>query len=142
MTCFPLPSPHNTHTRTYIHIYIYLHLLCQPLRACAASAQLAIEFFLKPLEEWRRLEGLSRIHLVGHSLGGYLAAKYAMWKPEIVASLTLVSPVGIPALPSQGDPQLDNTKRRFVHKLPFPSGRSYQPCARTEQAEGLDDLQV
>lgn len=37
--------------------------------------------------------GLSRIHLVGHSFGGYLAANYASLKPQRVASLSLLEPV-------------------------------------------------
>ena len=34
-----------------------------------------------------------RVHLVGHSFGGWLAANYAAWHPERVQTLTLLDPV-------------------------------------------------
>lgn len=39
--------------------------------------------------------GYEQIHLVGHSLGGWLAAKFAVWFPRRVKTLTLVTPAGI-----------------------------------------------
>ena len=39
-------------------------------------------------------EGIDRAHLVGHSLGGLLAAELALAAPERVGSLTLVAPAG------------------------------------------------
>ncbi|KAL5508472.1 hypothetical protein ACEPAH_6091 [Sanghuangporus vaninii] len=55
----------------------------------------AEDFFLDALEEWRAKEGLERMTLVGHSLGGYLATAYAERHPERVAKLILLSPVGV-----------------------------------------------
>lgn len=37
--------------------------------------------------------GLSRVHVVGHSFGGATAAEFALTRPELVASLTLLEPV-------------------------------------------------
>lgn len=40
-------------------------------------------------------EGLERVHLIGHSLGGLVAARVALDAPERVASLTLVAGMGL-----------------------------------------------
>lgn len=57
------------------------------------------DFFLESLNTWRRQQGLDRFILVGHSLGGYLAASYALRHPEQVQHLVLVCPAGIPPKP-------------------------------------------
>ncbi len=41
--------------------------------------------------------GLGKVHLVGHSLGGGCALLLALDRPEIVASLTLICPLGLGA---------------------------------------------
>ena len=41
------------------------------------------------------------LHLAGHSLGGYLAAQYALKYPKNIDSLILISPVGFPQQPSK-----------------------------------------
>lgn len=58
-------------------------------------------FFLNALAEWRRAEGLEgrKMVIVGHSLGGYLAAAYALKHPDHVQHLVLVCPAGIPEKP-------------------------------------------
>lgn len=56
----------------------------------------AEHFFLSSLESWRAAEGIEKMVLVGHSLGGYLASAYALQYPNRVSSLILVSPAGIP----------------------------------------------
>lgn len=58
---------------------------------------------LRALSE--RLDGLvpprSRIHLVGHSYGGWVALRYARLHPDRVASLALYEPVAFRALPRE-----------------------------------------
>jgi pimeloyl-ACP methyl ester carboxylesterase len=49
-------------------------------------------FVRRGLEE----EHLARVHLVGHSLGGLVAARVAAGWPDRVDRLVLVSPVGVP----------------------------------------------
>lgn len=45
------------------------------------------------MEEWRqKQEGLEKFVLVGHSMGGYLSALYALRHPERVEKLILASP--------------------------------------------------
>jgi len=47
---------------------------------------------------------LERVHLVGYSLGGWIAAEFAVFHPRRLASLTLITPAGlrVPGRP-QGD---------------------------------------
>ncbi|GFR44731.1 hypothetical protein Agub_g6057, partial [Astrephomene gubernaculifera] len=70
-------------------------------RYLARTRQQAEDFFLDSLASWRREAGLegSKMVLVGHSLGGYLAASYALRHPEHVAHLVLVCPAGVPKAP-------------------------------------------
>ncbi|MEN5427199.1 alpha/beta hydrolase [Stenotrophomonas pennii] len=39
--------------------------------------------------------GVQRAHIVGHSMGGMLAARYALLYPEATQSLSLVNPIGL-----------------------------------------------
>ncbi|KAF9172109.1 hypothetical protein BGX21_002885 [Mortierella sp. AD011] len=57
------------------------------------------DFFIDGLEEWRQIQKIEKMVLVGHSLGGYLSVAYALKYPERVEKLILVSPVGIPENP-------------------------------------------
>ncbi|KAF9198025.1 hypothetical protein BGZ49_001291, partial [Haplosporangium sp. Z 27] len=57
------------------------------------------DFFIEGLEEWRQIQKIEKMVLVGHSLGGYLSVAYALKYPERVEKLILVSPVGIPENP-------------------------------------------
>ncbi|KAG0302908.1 hypothetical protein BGZ98_007139 [Dissophora globulifera] len=57
------------------------------------------DFFIEGLEEWRQIQQIEKMVLVGHSLGGYLSVAYALKYPERVEKLILVSPVGIPENP-------------------------------------------
>ncbi|CAM0952468.1 unnamed protein product [Alopecurus aequalis] len=51
-------------------------------------------WFVDSFEEWRKAKNLSNFILLGHSLGGYVAAQYALLHPEHVQHLILVGPVG------------------------------------------------
>jgi pimeloyl-ACP methyl ester carboxylesterase len=57
----------------------------------------ALEQATNWLAEWLEAVGLSRIDLVGHSMGGYVAACFAARFPELVERLVLVAPAGIPS---------------------------------------------
>ncbi len=56
----------------------------------AGPAKIAVRAVLADLET----RGLEQVHLVGHSMGGAVAALIALAKPERVASLTLLAPGG------------------------------------------------
>jgi cardiolipin-specific phospholipase len=61
------------------------------------QVQKAIDFFIESFDNWRsKQQNLNRFFLIGHSMGGYLAALYALKYPEHVQKLLLASPVGIP----------------------------------------------
>ncbi|MEZ4406621.1 MAG: alpha/beta hydrolase [Polyangiales bacterium] len=60
--------------------------------------------------------GLARFHLVGHSMGGGVATRYAAARPERLLSLSLLEGVGPPAMPAEVAPDrtlawLDGLKR-------------------------------
>lgn len=57
-------------------------------------------WFVDSLQQWRAENGITKFVLVGHSLGGYLAANYALRYPEHVEHLVLVCPAGM-VRPSQ-----------------------------------------
>ncbi|KAF9418780.1 hypothetical protein BGZ94_009598 [Podila epigama] len=59
----------------------------------------AEDFFISALEELREVQKIEKMILIGHSLGGYLSAVYALKHPERVEKLILASPVGIPENP-------------------------------------------
>ena len=46
---------------------------------------------------WMEAVGLGRVHLVGHSMGGYICLRATAQRPETVASLVLIDPAGVPA---------------------------------------------
>jgi cardiolipin-specific phospholipase len=48
------------------------------------------------LEAWRERNGIDRMVLAGHSMGGYLSVAYCERYPERVERLVLLSPVGVP----------------------------------------------
>ncbi|RKP05635.1 Alpha/Beta hydrolase protein, partial [Thamnocephalis sphaerospora] len=61
----------------------------------------AEDFFVDSLERWRKAQGIDRMMLAGHSMGGYMSTVYSLKYPERVDRLVLISPVGIPEQPSE-----------------------------------------
>ncbi|KAF7981590.1 hypothetical protein HWV62_32638 [Athelia sp. TMB] len=77
----------------------------------AARVAEAEAFFVDSLEEWRAAMGLERMTLVGHSLGAYLSAAYALRFPARVHKLVLLSPAGVPRDPhATSDPARELTE--------------------------------
>ncbi|KAM0754094.1 alpha/beta-hydrolase [Meredithblackwellia eburnea MCA 4105] len=67
--------------------------------AVLARVNQAESFFVDSLEEFRKKEGVEKMTLVGHSIGGYLSTAYALRHPDRVKKLILISPVGVPLSP-------------------------------------------
>lgn len=47
---------------------------------------------------WMEVVGLKQVHLVGHSMGGYICVSVAAQRPEVVRDLVLVCPAGLPGV--------------------------------------------
>ncbi|KAJ7556332.1 hypothetical protein O6H91_05G078800 [Diphasiastrum complanatum] len=54
-------------------------------------------WFVDSFEQWRKAKNLTNFILLGHSFGGYVAARYALKYPEHVQHLILVGPAGFSA---------------------------------------------
>ncbi|AOW06407.1 Alpha/Beta hydrolase protein [Yarrowia lipolytica] len=63
-------------------------------------------YFIDAIEDWRQVRKIEKFTLMGHSMGGYLAAAYAFKYPERVEKLILVSPVGVER---SGDVEVDDS---------------------------------
>ncbi|XP_053454683.1 1-acylglycerol-3-phosphate O-acyltransferase ABHD5 isoform X2 [Nycticebus coucang] len=59
--------------------------------------------FVESIEEWRCALGLDKVILLGHNLGGFLAAAYSLKYPLRVSHLILVEPWGFPERPDLAD---------------------------------------
>lgn len=65
------------------------------------------DWFIDPLETWRKKRGIQKFVLMGHSFGGYLSCAYALkynktitnpmtgFKSNLIDKLVLISPVGV-----------------------------------------------
>ncbi|KAI4320957.1 hypothetical protein MLD38_034388 [Melastoma candidum] len=51
-------------------------------------------WFIDSFEEWRKAKNITNFILLGHSFGGYVAAKYALKHPEHIQHLILVGSAG------------------------------------------------
>ncbi|XP_076248079.1 pummelig isoform X2 [Calliopsis andreniformis] len=63
------------------------------------QAQEAEDQLVRSIEEWRREMQLEKFVLLGHSMGGFLAASYTIQHPERIKHLILADPWGFPERP-------------------------------------------
>ncbi|CAL8248506.1 unnamed protein product [Lota lota] len=76
----------------------------QSSRPCfPVDAEEAEVLFVDAIEQWRAQLGLEAMILLGHNLGGYLAASYALRFPSRVKHMVLVEPWGFPERPATLD---------------------------------------
>ena len=70
--------------------------------------------YVECLEQWRQRLGLGRIHLLGHSFGGYLTALYSLKYPDSLQTATLADPWGMTPRLEDTAAQPQGAQRRQV----------------------------
>uniref|UniRef100_A0A2M4BRM3 1-acylglycerol-3-phosphate O-acyltransferase ABHD5 n=1 Tax=Anopheles marajoara TaxID=58244 RepID=A0A2M4BRM3_9DIPT len=79
----------------------------------ASDALVVEKQLVKSIEDWRQEVNLKKMVLLGHSMGGFLAASYALSYPERLCHLILADPWGFPEKPKDFD---STVKIRFWAK--------------------------
>lgn len=74
-------------------------LSSHPSWTCGLRPELSDTWFVDSLEAWRAARGFERLDLLGHSIGGNIAATYAEHHPQHLRRLVLLSPAGTPREP-------------------------------------------
>jgi cardiolipin-specific phospholipase len=113
--------------------------------AVDTSTETTEEIFVESLEAWRVANGIQKMILAGHSMGGYISVAYCEKYPQNVEQLVLLSPAGVSkANPEQTKDFLSGmswsrrlfissarsmfdygvTPASFLRKLPSARGRS------------------
>ncbi|QLQ82410.1 hypothetical protein HG537_0H01720 [Torulaspora globosa] len=81
-------------------------------------------YYLDKIEDWRKVNRLEKINLVGHSYGGYLSFKYALKYPSAVENLCLVSPAGVESSVFSINNNF-NAKETYTLDMEDPSSKFY-----------------
>eukprot|EP00249_Psilotum_nudum_P019728 c27390_g3_i1 orf=459-1721(-) len=102
------------------------------------STEEAEAWFVDSFEEWRKANNLENFILLGHSLGGYIAAKYALKYPEHLQHLILVGPAGFTQEKSDWMLKLMSTWRGIVLNRLWESNFTPQKVIRTLGPWGPD----
>lgn len=88
-------------------------LSSHPTWTPGTDVEKAEAWFVESLEAWRRAREIPQLDLLGHSIGGNIAAAYAESYPESVRSLILVSPAGLVGEPEDYQTKLRSASRRI-----------------------------
>jgi cardiolipin-specific phospholipase len=65
------------------------------LQSVDSSVEATEEFFVESIEAWRKANGINKMILAGHSMGGYVSVAYCEKYPQHVEQLVLLSPAGV-----------------------------------------------
>ncbi|XP_077287829.1 (Lyso)-N-acylphosphatidylethanolamine lipase-like isoform X2 [Arctopsyche grandis] len=68
--------------------------------AFSSDAMEAEMQLVNSVEEWRKEMNIDKFYLLGHSMGGFIAASYSLQHPERVKHLILADPWGFPERPT------------------------------------------
>lgn len=91
------------------------------------SAQYSFELLANNTRKLLGTLGLSRATMVGHSMGGMLAMRYAIMFPDTVERLVLVNPLGLIDRSEEGLPYVDvDTLWAGEKKTSYASIKAYQ----------------
>lgn len=98
----------------------------------------SFEDYVLHYEAFMRELGVERVHLVGHAIGGWIAANLAVHHPGRVASLTLITPKGLRVEQGNGI----NPFRLLEHELraAYFNGREDAFAEYFEQEGGVEDI--
>lgn len=89
-----------------------------------ADGDYGVEAQVAYLRAFLRAFGIKRCHLGGHSMGGFIAMKYALAHPEAVASLMLCNTGGV------SSPQIGELRRAFDRGENLLALRTYKDVDR------------
>lgn len=101
------------------------------------QTRVAEAFFVDSLRAWFDALGIARSVVVGHSLGGFLAALFAAQHAALVERLVLASPVGVPAVPPAD--KAPSVGSRLLHSL-WNRGATPQALLRSLPARYAENL--
>ncbi|XP_063225915.1 (Lyso)-N-acylphosphatidylethanolamine lipase isoform X2 [Bacillus rossius redtenbacheri] len=76
---------------------------------------------VQSVDEWRREMNLDKVILLGHSMGGFLAASYALHYPDRVKHLVLADPWGFPERPADLNTRMPLWVRGIVYVVQLSS---------------------
>lgn len=86
--------------------------------------------FVDSIEQWRKVMGIEKMVLLGHSFGGFLASSYALKYPERLEHLILVDSWGVDPAPELQDFPLWKLSVAYTVRLmvgPFSMIRAFGP---------------
>jgi len=83
---------------------------------------------VEAIEAWRKKMDIEKFVLLGHSMGGFISASYAIKYPERVSHLVLADPWGFPDKPQKIEDVLPATKSTKV-KVITTIGQKLNPLA-------------